>query len=411
MAPGQHLQIINPANHESRSFSPFLRLPTELRLDIWRLSLRRWRLIKIALAPSEQDDGTQDQDAEPRYTTRNVLGSIISGAPYRVIVKGPQLLSKLLRVNREARHAALGFYRVHLPCQLVGGDKVESFGTLPFNPEFDILHIQPGGGDHDFVHFLHDIRAYDKLGVGLLNLALDNNGVNNLFRIDGPTLECDGRDAFISTLLKLRQMFFISIESGGRTYLGVRSGIHTNDRYELHRSRPIMPAIPSFERSSRDPRDGLERDLSRVYVGTFDPRRMVSQWQKLLHRWNVIYTPGKAPEYSVIISTGVGSSSKDIISRDDASEWLQLEDERWIGGQQRHASRIIKKGYKLPLESPEELAKAPRPAIGFWLFPIEALGEIPGPEALAENGESIWEAKRVVDMRKYWPELWLAHMA
>ncbi|KAJ8132951.1 hypothetical protein O1611_g667 [Lasiodiplodia mahajangana] len=361
--------------------------------------------------PKEQDDGAQDQDPEPLYATHNVLGNVVSGAPYQTIVKGPQLLSKLLRVSREARQAALGFYRVHLPCCFGTGGIAENFGTLPFNPEFDVLRIQSGGGCHNFVHFLHDIRAYDKLGVGLLNLALDNNGVNNLLGINGPALECDGRGALISTLSKLRQMFFVSIESGGRTYLGARSGIHTNDRYEFHRSRPIMSAIPSFDRLSQDPRGGLDRDLSRVYVGTFDPRRMVSRWQEVLHRWNIAYTSGKAPEYSLLASTRVGPHGDDIISRGAATEWLQVEEERWLRFQQRHASRIVNRGYTLPLESSEELEKAPRPAMGFWLFPIEAIGELPGPKALAENGESVWEAKRVVDMRKYRPELWLAHMA
>ncbi|KAI1123210.1 hypothetical protein F5Y10DRAFT_57614 [Nemania abortiva] len=409
MASEQHLQIINPTYRGSGSFSLFPRLPVELRLDIWQLSLKHWRLLNITLAPKQNGDA-QDQDSEPQCTTQNALGNVVSGECYQVVAKAPKLLSKLLRVNREARQAALGFYRVHLPCRLVTSNKVESIGILPFNPEFDVLHVKPGKGDHDFVHFLHDIRALDKLGVGLLNLALDLNGINNLFKINNTSLECAGWAAFASTLLNLRQIFFVTIESVGRIYHGARSGIHTNDRYEFHRSRPIMPGTVQFDRLHRDPRDGLERDLSRTYVGTPDPRQTVHRWQELLTRWKIQYEPQKAPEYGIIVSTGYATGSKNIVSREAAAEWLRREEERWINGQQRHASRILAAGHKLPLESPDDLEKAPRPAIGFWVFPIEAIEALPGPEAHADNIVVPWQSKRMVDMRKYWPELWLARM-
>ncbi|KAI0530395.1 hypothetical protein GGR58DRAFT_508475 [Xylaria digitata] len=109
-----------------------------------------------------------------------------------------------------------------------------------------------------------------------------------------------------------------------------------------------------------------------------------------------------------MVSTGWGVSSGDIVDRAGAAEWLRNEEDGWIKSQERCASQILRKGYKLPLESAEELEKASKPAIGFWLFPIEAIGPVPGSEALAENSEFAWEAKRIVDMRKYWPQLCLA---
>ncbi|RWA11788.1 hypothetical protein EKO27_g3305 [Xylaria grammica] len=409
MTSEQHLQIINPAHKEPTSFPFFPLLPAELRVDIWQFSLQRWRLIDVNLA-SKENNRDLGLDEEPCYTRRNKLGNIISGAHYQVTVKGSQLLSKLLRVNSEARQTALHFYRVHIPCRLVVGDKEENTGIFPFNPEYDILRIKPGRRDHDFAHFLHDIRACDILNIGLLNLALDLNAVNCLIRIELPELQLASRTAFTETILNLREVFFVSIENAGRTYLGVLSGIHTNDRYEFHRSHPIMSVIPSFDRLALDPRENMDRDLSRVYVGTFDPRQLVCSWRELLRRWDIVHPPQKAPEYAFMVATGAGSGGKDIADRNDAAEWLRREEDRWIHGQKRHSSHMIRMGYKLPLESAEELENSPRPAIGFWLFPIEAIGPVPGSEALANDSEFAWVAKRIVDMRKHRPQLCLARM-
>ncbi|TGJ81610.1 hypothetical protein E0Z10_g7152 [Xylaria hypoxylon] len=413
MASERHLQIINPVNvnGESRSFPLFPLLPAELRLDIWQFSLKRWRLIDIELAPKD-DEQDLGQDEEPQHKRRNKLGNFISGAPYQVTANGPQLLSKLLRVNSEARQAALNFYRVHIPCRLVVGEKEENGGILPLNPEFDILSIHPVFRDRDrgFVHFLYDMRAYDIQNIGLLNLALDGNGVNFLTGIELSKFKLTYRAAFTATILNLRQVFFTSIESAGRAYLGVWSGIHTNNRFEFHHSRPIMSVIPSFDRLAQDPRQNMDRDLSRVYVGTFDPRRMVCGWWESLLRWGIVHPPQRAPEYAFMVSTGWGTGSRNIVDRDDAAKWLRREEDGWINGQERWASHIKRKGHTLPLESAEELEKAPRPAVGFWLFPIEALGPVPGPEALLENSEFPWESKRVVDMRQHRPQLCLACM-
>ncbi|KAI0456405.1 hypothetical protein F5B21DRAFT_467638 [Xylaria acuta] len=414
MGSQRHLQIVNPVHRESGSFPLFSRLPAELRLDIWQLSLRRSRLINIELCPQKN---IQDelQDEQSLYRAQNNLGRVIGGRHYAIAANGSQLLSKLLRVNSEARQAALRFYRVHLPCRFELGDR-QGYGTLPFNPEFDILHIRLGRDIYDFADFLHDLRAYDPQDVGLLNLALDQDGVANLPGIDISGLELASRAALTNTLANLREVYFLCLENAGRIYLGPRGGIHTVTGFEIHRSRPIMSTIAAFDRLAQDPRDGMNRDLSRVFVGTFDPRLMPCRWHLLLDTWQ-IHHPHRNPEYRFLVANGWGSGrmarkAKKISDRHSAAEWLQKEEERWVGGQERHAASILRRGGKLPVESPEELECAPRPAIGFWLFPIEALGPIPGPESLLnpEDHSFPWESKRVVDMRQHWPELCLASM-
>ncbi|KAJ2991024.1 hypothetical protein NUW58_g2675 [Xylaria curta] len=414
MASQRHLRIINPAHRGSRSFPSFELLPTELRLDIWQLSLQRPRFINIELSPKKHC-GEQLQEEQSPYGTHNSLGKVVSGTHYCITANGSQLLSKLLRVSSEARQAALGFYRVHLACHFELGDR-QGHGTLFLNPEYDILHIQPGRDIYHFADFIHDLRAHDPLDVGLLNLALDHNCIANLPNIDFSNLLAS-QAAFADTLANLRQVYFLCLENAGRIYLGPRGGIHTVTGFEFHRSRPIMSTIPTFDRVARDPRDGMDRDLSRVFVGTFDPRQMPCRWHLLLGAWQIRH-PHQGPEYRFLVANGWGSGrmakkAKNISDRDSAAEWLQQEEERWIAGQERHAASILRRGGKLPVESPEELERVPRPAIGFWLFPIEALGPIPGSDALLnphDNGSS-WESKRVVDMRHHWPELCLASMA
>ncbi|KAH8156565.1 hypothetical protein CIB48_g11682 [Xylaria polymorpha] len=410
-ASKQHLQIINPVYREAYSFPLFSLLPTELRLDIWQLSLQRSRLIGIELAHRNSQDELQDE--ELLYRTRNDTRRVISGEHYSITANGSQLLSKLLRVSSEARQAALQFYRVHLPCHFEF-DGRQGHGTLLFNPEFDILHIQLRQDTHYFADFLHDLRAYDPQDVGLLNLALDQDGVANLWGIDISSHGVASRAALSDIVANLQEVYFLCLENAGRLHYGPRGEIHTVTGFEIHRSRPMMSAIPTFDRLSQDPRDGMTRDLSRVFVGTFDPRIMICRWNMLVEKLQIRHSH-RGPEHRFLVATGWGSArmaKKKISNRESAAEWLQREEERWIRGQLRHASSILRRGGKFPVESAEDLERAPRPAVGFWLFPIEALGPVPGREALLDAGDDgfQWESKRVVDMQQYWPELCLASM-
>ena len=152
-----HLQIFTSdhatSNRES-CFCLFSQLPKEVRLKIWRHSLQRQRIIHVRLnGPTEQ---TAAQAAETGSSTHK--SECYRGA----IVDGYQVLSKLLRVNSESREAALGFYRVHLPCILKRGsifEETKAPGFLYFNPEYDFLHISPEPPVKDtLVNFLYHLK-------------------------------------------------------------------------------------------------------------------------------------------------------------------------------------------------------------------------------------------------------------
>ena len=202
------------------SWPPFLRLPAELRLQIWLAALRRHRMIELGLgvvAPNggdegdddggngdydngDNDDGDNDDDPggnhdednttdsnasrsprSPYYTQHNRLGNLISGGNYMLILDNfkhiASLRSPLFQVNSEARQLALEFYRVHLPFPQKDSDHI-----LYLNPDYDVLYIWPTFGENHpmltprsvrpvavLIDFLHDVRAYDPDGKGFVN--------------------------------------------------------------------------------------------------------------------------------------------------------------------------------------------------------------------------------------------------
>ena len=159
-----HFRPAHPPTSDSWPIFPLL-LP-ELRLRIWQCFLQRHRMIELEICAGADEDGTQS-----RYDTeRNHLGNIISGRGYSLLIEGRGFaasLSPLLQVSSEARHAALTFYRVHLPFPGQHGEQV-----LYLNPEFDVLYVRPGIRPPTLsptevspvavlIDFLNDMRAYD----------------------------------------------------------------------------------------------------------------------------------------------------------------------------------------------------------------------------------------------------------
>lgn len=149
------------------TWTPFSRLPTELRVQIWQCALQQHRMIEIDVYPTAHDDNNT-----PPYTNRNHLGRIISGGNYTPRLRGlgsyGPTLTPLFWVSREARTAALSFYHIHLP---LGTGQV-----LYLSSEYDIVQVRPRRpkpahwrpeseprAHYGFilVDFLHDARAYD----------------------------------------------------------------------------------------------------------------------------------------------------------------------------------------------------------------------------------------------------------
>lgn len=151
MASEPHLQIFTLDVPRSRSdlieFPIFSKLPAELRVKIWKHSLEHPRILKVHLRYPSAFDGGLARNGQTRPASHQ-------SQSYRPVVQGYQTLSKLLRVNRDARGAAFSFHRVHLPCWLTKGSSRSDalvHGTIYFNPEYDFLHVVQESVDCGFL--------------------------------------------------------------------------------------------------------------------------------------------------------------------------------------------------------------------------------------------------------------------
>lgn len=403
-----HLRMFNctQTTNEESVFSLFPLLPPEIRLEIWLHSLQRPRIIKVYF---EHHIG---EPAEVETPPRS-----------RAIVQGYQALSKLLRVNRESRRAALSFYRVHIPCRLKEGSTEEGMmrlGTFYFNPEYDFLWINSGfSAKETLIGFLYHLKnTYDPRHAGLLKLAVDTNGLraNDLCFLRPSDLSNSLRAAFIETLTHIQEVFFVQTVAAGRHVLGYRSGIEAPETI-LNRSFPIMATTPTFERRLRDPRP-IAGDLRKVYVGA-DPLEKLWIWRKILKTWDI--SPSQA-KYKFMLAFLPPGFHSPIYNQESAKRWLKVEDDEWTGKwrlddriEDGHAYRSYEyfEGVrKYPIGAlhekyrDEDLDKATKPAFGFWLFPMDAFGKLP-EKAVSEDVPFKRFAKGLLDLTEHWPELGL----
>ncbi|KAJ8130259.1 hypothetical protein O1611_g3369 [Lasiodiplodia mahajangana] len=141
MAPQSDPQTVthdSSALTPARTFPLFQRLPAELRVMIWRLSLKP-RLIKIYLHCRRVTDSILELKGLARPPTRQ-------NDRHEVFTDGRGAISKLFFVNKESRYEAQLFYKVRLPCWFVGDSNKLEPGILYFKWAHDILQITPSPG-------------------------------------------------------------------------------------------------------------------------------------------------------------------------------------------------------------------------------------------------------------------------
>ncbi|KXX81283.1 hypothetical protein MMYC01_201943 [Madurella mycetomatis] len=398
MAASRRPQIINPSHSSGGAnvlFRAFPKLPTELRLCIWEFSLERHRLLELNVEPRH------DSEKAPSYSSKNALGKLLSGRSYSVTVRSFPIYNKLLRVNREARRAALGFYRVHIQCSFQTPDE-KRWGksgtisaTLYCNPEYDFLQLSTCRTvEYTLADFLHDFKANDPRHVGVVHLALDVNAMNHLRSMahipSGPV-----KAGFVNTLSQLQQIIWVAHSHAGRRIVGPLQDFR-GVGVRFNHSMPVKAAIPSFDLLGRDPRP-IGPELRYVLTATRDPRHMRLWWRELLARWNI--RQARPTKERVLFAYEPTRSEKEVRDIKSAVGFLDGEEEGWLSLQKSWHKVLMKQTKQALVEWSEELAKAVRPAIGFWLFPAEALGDLDG---------DIPSSKVRYDMSGYWPELALS---
>ncbi|KND88467.1 hypothetical protein TOPH_06851 [Tolypocladium ophioglossoides CBS 100239] len=381
-----HLQIINPSYCRGE----------ELRLRIWQLSAEQHRLLEADVEPPS------DSGEAPLCSTRNTLNKLISGRNYTATVQGFQVHSKLLRVNSESRRVTLRFYRVHIPCYIQTSNKRTKRirkTTLYYNPEYDFMHLrahhQPV--EHSFIDFLYDLKAYDPRDVGLLNLAIGTNGMTDLHTL-AEVSEAPARATLVDSLSRLQEIIWLAKSIAGRAIMGPLQDFQ-GVGVRFNHSMPVKVITPSFNLLRRDPRP-VGPELKFVLTACSDPRQMRIRWQELQERWEI--RQAQPARERVLFAYDTPSYEEQVYDIKTAGKFLKEEEERWLGSQQKWHMIAKKFAGKVPVEGPEELANAVRPAIGFWLFPAEALGDL---------GGSLSGSKVVFDMTGHWLELALSYLS
>ena len=394
--PDAHLQLFNPdftapASGDNPVFHCFPLLPTELRRKVWRHALERRRLIKIFI---------HNYRFHPSAKSADSTDDSIHHYP---VVVGYQSLSKLLRVNRESRQAALEFFRVAIPCRFSSSsDESESRnadvthpGTFYFNPEYDFLHLVPEPeAQETLLEFIHHLKTvHDPRRVGLRNVAFDGNSLADVLTKEPDEVDPDVRQSFRETLEQLLNVYLLNYTATGRQCEGWRSG-YCGEVF-FNRSLPVLGQAPSFELLPRDPRP-IDQDLRRVYTG-LDHATRAAQMGGLFHTWRA--RPRDA-QYKYLLSFQPQEPDT-VYDRESARRLLKKQEDHWrwcaVGGsapgdQSRPFGNIKWPAITIP---DEDLQSVPRPAVGFWLFPVDILSD----EDLRSSPLN--------DLSKYWPELGL----
>lgn len=365
MSSEPHLQIFNPLpSNKLATFHPFPRLPKELRLHIWRLAVQRNRIIHVTLA----DETVLAQD-------------------YLILVQTYRISSKLLYVNSESRHETLRFYRVHIPCHYVRRTLTRKTkaqnpwipGTLYFNPEYDFLALE--SSHYAAPRFFHDLKyVLDPRGVGLLNLIMPcTEGRTRGFLQLEPS-DTEYGTAFTATLTQLQHLFFSILVPQGRSN---EFGAYGMSSLYFNRSLPIFSRATWFERLDCDPRP-VSGDLKAVFDCQFDSRPVVFSFRRLLEAWKI--SPEDL-EYRVLLAADPNRKEQ-VEDVETAKSFLQKEHDRWRAAKSRQGV----------VEEETELEAVARPAFGFWLFPVDAIGPF--------LEDQFWEEEnRVFNLSEYKPDL------
>jgi hypothetical protein len=400
MSNDQSFRLLNQSYNDKRDFPQFSLLPWELRDQVWRSALQKKRLIRVTLKQKQPDDITERESRDIQYGGSSLF------------VDGFQLLSKLLRVNSEARNVALAFYRVRLPCVLRRPHLAGScIGILPFNPEYDVIWFEQLEHRIHFTDFISTIRMYDSRRIGLCNIAVSLSNIRVTLGAEGPDdYKCP---SFMETIRNVREFYLVAETNSyylkyAKERYNDESSYHVpapaavqpfHDRTPIiQKFGPLMSRIPGFDLLQRDPRP-IGQDLARLFLGFDDIAQGISDWRSLLREWGV--DPNRL-------------ESRVLFVYRDFNPCLPVEDLSLDGsGLQRFsmptANPLLDESLS-PL-APDILITAEEQALernsslvfGFWLFPLDAFTQ---KTRLTHPNQSV----HVWDLSGYWPELGFIYM-
>ncbi|KAF2972780.1 hypothetical protein GQX73_g828 [Xylaria multiplex] len=383
VSEGQSLGLLNKEYNEDHVFPQFVLLPWELRNQVWEYALHKRRLIRVTLKEGQPNDITEQESSDIKYGRCSLF------------INGSQLFSKLLRVNSEARKAALKFYRVRLPCVLTHpGSARMRVGMFPFNPEYDVLWFEQVCHLTDF---LSAVIMHDSRGIGLRNCAVSLTNIRATLETDDPdNYKCP---AFTRTINNIREFYLVAETNSyylDRVKEQCNSHALQNDTPITQSFCPLMSSIPTFDLLRRDPRS-IEHDISRLFLGLDDIPREISSWKLMLREWGV-----DPSQMETRVLFNYCNSNPCLPIEDSSHEGPDLQRFRIPGADRLLYESSSSSAPTIHLTVETQAPKRDNPAFGFWMFPLEAFSE--KNKLRYPISEDIW------DFSDYWPELGLIRL-
>ncbi|GAW19156.1 hypothetical protein ANO14919_086400 [Xylariales sp. No.14919] len=385
MSEDQSVSLLNKEYNEDHVFPQFVLLPWELRNEVWKYASQKKRMIRVSLKERQPDDITAQESSDTKY-----------GRCF-LFINGSQLFSKLLRVNSEARKAALEFYRVRLPCVLThpgSNDARTRVGMFPFNPEHDVLWFEQV---HHLTDFFSAIIMRDSRRIGLCNMAVSLTNIRGTLEADDPEeYRCP---TFIQAANNIRE-FYLVAETNSYHLERVKEQYNHHPPHKgtpiTQSLSPLMSSIPTFDILPRDPRP-IEHELSRVFLGFNNIPGEISSWKLLLREWGV---------------DPLQIKSRILFTYRDFNPCLPVEDSSHEGPNLQRlripgTNRLLYESSSPMVPTIHMTAERLAPkrdslAFGFWMFPLDAFQSI--QSRYASQPADIW------DLSNYWPELGLIRL-
>ena len=164
-----------------------------------------------------------------------------------------------------------------------------------------------------------------------------------------------------------------------------------------NRSFPLNSLTEAFDLVETDPRP-IDADLDKISIG-WDPRAMLCLWQEMESKFQIRRSQPVEFQFLITAPTYGQDENMKISTRADADKFLQFEERYWRS-KWENGGFFESMGYVNP-DTPQSVKNAPMPVIGFWLFPVDAFGDVPE----GNFKEIRWGMKEVVDLTKHRPQL------
>ncbi|KAF5649155.1 uncharacterized protein FTJAE_1151 [Fusarium tjaetaba] len=368
-------------------FTLFSKLPVEMRLKIWEDALSHYRHIKVIVS---DENKWEFSVWNCHYERVDFQVDDVEGQPYTVFVKKNTAYHPLLHTTSESRDVAKKFYRVQLPCRRLGPDG-GSLGTLFLCPELDTIHLETRTLSlKHFEKFAQTIFAADKLNVGLVNLAFNcelRHGEGEFAISDNERL------LFIEAIRRLEVLTFVGLAPNKCTQLL----LYGSDLRVINDSPHLMDKLvqsDEYDKGYFKYKSGLyDNELTAVHIGNEDPRNGYYSFcnlMQLLDNPEGVYT----------------AKEQFMLTHNYEPYYVCINGNRY---QRRGDLACTRREYRQYSQEP--------PAIGFWLFPLSAIGPFylddiyPGFGLPLDPEEDTEVQDRVVDLSDCNPKFCFFHPA